>query len=107
MLQYAEAQWFDFLVTRGENQEAFKEIHLLLKAYITTLCKDLLTSSQISTETVHLPSHFDFKEDAIQDHEQMFIKLKMLQDNVLIAIKKLKGPQSVDKLPSNLQIARG
>ncbi len=107
VLQYAEAQWFDFLVTRGENQEAFKEIHLLLKAYITTLCKDLLTSSQISTETVHLPSDFDFKEDAIQDREQMLIKLKMLQDNVLIAITKLKGPQSVDKLPSNLQIARG
>ncbi|CAK9870182.1 unnamed protein product [Sphagnum jensenii] len=36
----------------------------------------------------------------------MLIKLKMHQDNVLIAIKKLKGPQSVDK-PSNLQIARG
>ncbi len=106
VLQYAEAQWFDFLVTRGENQEAFKEIHLLLKGYITTLCKDLLTSSQVSTETVHLPSDFDFKEDAIQDREQMLIKLKMHQANVLIAIKKLKGPQSVDK-PSNLQIARG
>ncbi len=56
---------------------------------------------------MHLPSDFDFKEDAIQDREQMFIKLKMLQDNVLIAIKKLKGSQSVDKLPSNLQIAWG
>jgi len=54
---------------------------------------------------VHLPSDLDFKEDAIQDREQMLIKLKMLEDNVLIAIKKLKRPQSVDKLPSNLQIA--
>jgi len=106
VLQYAGAHWFELLVTRGENQEAFKEIHLSLKTYITTLHKDLLTTSQISTETVHLPSDFDFKEDANQDLEQMLAKLKMLEDNVPIAIKKLQGPQSVDKLPSNMQIAR-
>jgi tRNA A-37 threonylcarbamoyl transferase component Bud32 len=106
VLQYAGAQWFDLLVTRGENQEAFKEIHLSLETYITTLHKDLLTTSQISTETVHLPSDFDFKEDANQDLEQMLAKLKMLEDNVPIAIRKLQGPQSIDKLPSNMQIAR-
>ncbi|KAH8932725.1 hypothetical protein BDL97_19G088900 [Sphagnum fallax] len=106
VLQYAGAHWFELLVTRGENQEAFKEIHLSLETYITTLHKDLLTTSQISTETVHLPSDFDFKEDANQDLEQMLAKLKMLEDNVPIAIKKLQGPQSVDKLPSNMQIAR-
>lgn len=118
VLQYSSAQWFELLVTRGDNREAFKEVHCALDLYITTLQMEVL---QIATE-VHLPSLFDkklsedvYEDNARKDRAQMLEKLEELEKNVPIAIKKLKhehpfsfwdvkGKQSKEELPFIMQI---
>ncbi len=37
VLQYGSAQWFELAETRGDNREAFKEIHLLLDTNMKAL----------------------------------------------------------------------
>jgi len=40
-LQYGSAKWFELVVTRGENQEAFNKIHLSFSTYIKTFHKEI------------------------------------------------------------------
>ncbi len=47
VLQYASAQWYELAVTRGNNEEAFDEIHLSLDTNIKALQTEI---SQNSTD---------------------------------------------------------
>jgi hypothetical protein len=101
VLQYSSAQWFELLVTRGDNREAFKEVRCALDLYIATLQMEVL---QVETE-VHLPSLFDkklsvdfYEDKARKDHAEMLEKLEELEKNVPIAIKKLKHEQPLSIL---------
>ncbi len=101
VLQYASAQWYELAVTRGNNQEAFNEIHFSLDTNIKALQKQISQSSkdvQFPVWTHDTTSQAAiFRRDAEEDLNEMLEMLEM-------AIDKLKGTRSGDELPLNLRI---
>jgi predicted Ser/Thr protein kinase len=113
VLQYSSAQWFELLFTRGNNQEAFKEIHCELQPYMTSLI-DLSQTKVCLKRPLNEEEMNSFHEkDVIEDHAEMLVKLEDLEKSVHIANMKLKqenptqiaeATQSKDELPFNMQI---
>ncbi|KAH8955083.1 hypothetical protein BDL97_08G116300 [Sphagnum fallax] len=108
VLQYGSAQWFELAVTRGDNREAFKEIHLLLETNMKTLQNHI---SQGSRDLYLSRNLWNYISDAKQkmrgiakdDHDKILETLQMFHKNLPTAIAKLKGTQMFD-LPINMQI---
>jgi tRNA A-37 threonylcarbamoyl transferase component Bud32 len=106
VLQYGSAQWFELAVTRGDNQEAFKEIHLLLETNMKTLQNDISQGSRYLSRNL-----WNYISDAKQkmrgiakdDHDKILETLQMFQKNLPTAIAKLQGTQMFN-LPINMQI---
>jgi hypothetical protein len=99
VLQYGSAQWFELAVTRGDNREAFKEIHLLLETNMKTLQNHISPDLYWETNLWYYIS--DAKQRmtviAMIDHEKI---LETLQT----AIAKLQGTPQMYNLPINMQI---
>ncbi|CAM6057408.1 unnamed protein product [Sphagnum tenellum] len=90
VLQYSSAQWFELLFTRGNNQEAFKEIHYELQPYMTSLI-DLSQTKVCLKRPLNEEEMNSFHEkDVIEDHAEMLAKLVDLEKSVHIANMKLK-----------------
>jgi hypothetical protein len=108
VLQYASAQWYELAVTRGNNQEAFNEIHLSLDTNIKALQKQISQSSkdvQFPVWTHDTTSQAAiFGRDAEEDFNEMLETLQDLGKNLPMAIAKLKGTPSGDELPLNMRI---
>ncbi|KAH9555392.1 hypothetical protein CY35_08G112100 [Sphagnum magellanicum] len=106
VLQYASAQWYELAVTRGNNQEAFNEIHLSLDTNIKALQKQIsqsLKDVQFPVWT-HDTTSQAAMEDAKEDFNEMLETLQDLRKNLPMAIAKLKGTPSGDELPLNMRI---
>ncbi|KAH8955081.1 hypothetical protein BDL97_08G116200 [Sphagnum fallax] len=107
VLQYASAQWYELAVTRGNNQEAFNEIHLSLDTSIKALQKQIssLKDVQFPVWTHDTTSQAAiFGRDAEEDFNEMLETLQDLGKNLPLAIAKLKGTPSGDELPLNMRI---
>ncbi len=108
VLQYASAQWYELAVTRGNNQEAFNEIHLSLDTNIKALQNQISQSSkdvQFPVWTHDTTSQAAiFGRDAEEDFNKMLETLQDLGKNLPMAIAKLKGTPSGDELPLNMRI---
>jgi hypothetical protein len=108
VLQYASAQWYELAVTRGNNQEAFNEIHLSLDTNIKALQKQIsqsLKDVQLPVWTHDTTSQAAiFGRDAEEDFNEMLETLQDLGKNLPMAIAKLKGTPSGDELPLNMRI---
>ncbi|CAK9233842.1 unnamed protein product [Sphagnum troendelagicum] len=109
VLQYGSAQWFKLAVTRGDNREAFKEIHLLLETNMKTLqnhisqgSPDLYVSSNLSSYISDAKQRM--REIAEDDHDKILETLQMFYENLPTAIAKLKGTPQMYNLPINMQI---
>ncbi|CAK9277897.1 unnamed protein product [Sphagnum jensenii] len=108
VLQYGSAQWFELAVTRGDNREAFKEIHLLLETYMKRLDTHISVVSNVS----HLWGFFVYissakmkmRAIAEEDHDKILETLQMFYENLPTAIAKLKGTTDTFNLPINMQI---
>jgi hypothetical protein len=108
VLQYGSAQWFELAVTRGDNREAFKEIHLLLETNIKTLQNHISQASPdlyVPSNMSHYISDAKQRMEAIaeDDHDKILETLQMFYENLPTAIAKLKGTQMYN-LPINMQI---
>jgi tRNA A-37 threonylcarbamoyl transferase component Bud32 len=109
VLQYGSAQWFKLAVTRGDNREAFKEIHLLLETNIETLQNHISQSSPDIYVSSNL-SNYLFNEiermgaNAEDDHDKILETLQMFYKSLPTAIAKLKGTRRMYNLPINMQI---
>ncbi|CAM6033584.1 unnamed protein product [Sphagnum compactum] len=109
VLQYASAQWYELAVTRGNNEEAFNELHLSLDTNIKALQKQVSQSSkevQFPGWTHDTSQAATFRRDAEEDFNEMLEMLQDLVKNLPMAIDKLKGTPSGDELPLNLRIER-
>jgi hypothetical protein len=108
VLQYASAQWYELAVTRGNNQEAFNEIHLSLDTNIKAWQKQIsqsLKDVQFPVWTHDTTSQAAiFGRDAEEDFNEMLETLQDLRKNLPMAIAKLKGTPSGDELPLNMRI---
>ncbi|CAM6073660.1 unnamed protein product [Sphagnum tenellum] len=107
VLQYGSAQWYELAVTRGNNEEAFNEIHLSLDINIKALQKQVSQSSkevQFPGWTYDTWQAATFRRDAEEDFNEMLEMLQDLGKNLPMAIDKLKGTRSGDELPLNLRI---
>ncbi|CAK9236105.1 unnamed protein product [Sphagnum troendelagicum] len=114
VLQYGSAQWFELAVTRGDNREAFKEIHLLLETSMKTLrnhiSQDLPVSSLWSFFWHISSAKQEMRAIAEEDHDKILETLQMFNENFPTAIAKLKGTgmeQFRDRmfnLPINMKI---
>jgi hypothetical protein len=108
VLQYASPQWYELAVTRGNNQEAFNEIHLSLDTNIKALQKQIsqsLKDVQFPVWTHDTTSQAAiFGRDAEEDFNEMLETLQDLGKNLPMAIAKLKGTPSGDELPLNMRI---
>jgi len=109
VLQYGSAQWFELAVTRGDNREAFKEIHLLLETNMKTLQNHF---SQGPPDLYWPRNLWNYISDAKQkmtgiakdDHDKILETLQMFYKNLPTAIAKLKGTPQMYYLPINMQI---
>ncbi|KAH9555399.1 hypothetical protein CY35_08G112500 [Sphagnum magellanicum] len=113
VLQYGSAQWFELAVTRGDNWEAFEEIHLLLKTYIKKLHYrafsglpdmwkfDLLKDGLWKVISI---AENSMRANAKDDHDKILETLQMFHENLPTAIAKLKGTPDMYNLPINMQI---
>ncbi|CAM6024746.1 unnamed protein product [Sphagnum balticum] len=108
VLQYGSAQWFELAVTRGDNQEAFREIHLLLETnmqvlynHINELYGGILRDSKVTE--ILIAKEF-MRANAEHDHDKILETLQMFQKNLPKAIAKLKGTSDMDNLPVNMRI---
>jgi len=109
VLQYGSAQWFELAVTRGDNREAFKEIHLLLETNMKTLqnhisqgSPDLYVSSNLSSYISDAKQRM--RAIAEDDHDKILGTLQMFYENLPTAIAKLKRTPQMYNLPINMQI---
>jgi hypothetical protein len=108
VLQYGSAQWFELAVTRGDNREAFKWIHLLLENSMKTLRNHIsqdLPASSLWMFFLHISSaEQEMRAIAEEDHDKILETLQMFYENLPTAIAKLKGTPEMYNLPINMQI---
>ncbi|CAM6033583.1 unnamed protein product [Sphagnum compactum] len=106
VLQYGSAQWFELAVTRGDNREAFKEIHLLLETNMKTLQNHISPDLYRPTNLWYDISDAKQKRWGIAkaDHDKILEKLQMFYKNLPTAIDKLKGTPQMYNLPINMLI---
>jgi hypothetical protein len=106
VLQYGSAQWFKLAVTRGDNREAFKEIHLLLETNMKTLQNHISPDLYWPTNLWYCISDAKRKMEGIAmlDHDKILQTLQMFYKNLPTAIAKLNGTPQMYNLPINMQI---
>jgi hypothetical protein len=108
VLQYGSAQWLELAVTKGDNREAFKEIHLLLDTNMKTLHNHISQGSPASSLWrffLHISSaKQEMRAIAEEDHDKILETLQMFYENFPTAIAKLKGTPDMYNLPINMQI---
>jgi hypothetical protein len=122
ILQYGSAQWFELAVSRGDNWEAFKEIHLLLETNMITLQNHISQGSPDSPPDSSVSSNLSnyisvaklrrrtiaekqkMRAIAEDDHDKILETLEMFYENLATAIAKFKGTPHKYKLPINMQI---
>jgi predicted Ser/Thr protein kinase len=106
VLQYGSAQWFELAVTRGDNREAFKEIHLLLETNMKTLQNHISPDLYWPTNLWNYISEAKLEMMGIakDDHDKILETLEMFYENLPTAIAKLKGTPQKYNLPINMQI---
>jgi len=102
------AQWFELAVTRGDNQEAFKEIHLLLEINIKTL-RDRISQGSPGLYSGNLWRYISIAKESMRanaehDHDKILETLQMFYKSLPTAIAKLKGTPDMYNLPVNMHI---
>jgi len=122
VLQYGSAQWFELAVSRGDNRETFKEIHLLLETNMKTLQNHISQGSPDSPPDSSVSSNLSnyisvaklrmrtiaekqkMRAIAEDDHDKILETLEMFYENLATAIAEFKGTPHKYKLPINMQI---
>ncbi|CAM6024747.1 unnamed protein product [Sphagnum balticum] len=97
------AQWFELAETRGDNREAFEEIHLLLETSMKTL-RNPISQGSPGLYSGNLWRYISIAKESMRanaehDHDKILETLQMFYESLPTAIAKLQGTPDMYNLP--------